>query len=71
MLAELMRKSGLAVAGTHGKTTTTSLIAAVLWEADLDPTVIIGGKVHALGSNARSGLGEILVAEADEATAPS
>jgi UDP-N-acetylmuramate--alanine ligase len=67
MLAELMRmKSGLAVAGTHGKTTTTSLIAATLWEADLDPTVIIGGKVHALGSNARSGLGEILVAEADE-----
>jgi UDP-N-acetylmuramate--alanine ligase len=67
MLAELMRmKSGLAVAGTHGKTTTTSLIAAVLWEADLDPTVIIGGKVHALGSSARSGLGEILVAEADE-----
>jgi UDP-N-acetylmuramate--alanine ligase len=68
MLAELMRmKSGLAVAGTHGKTTTTSLIAATLWEADLDPTVIIGGKVHALGSNARSGLGEILVAEARNA----
>jgi UDP-N-acetylmuramate--alanine ligase len=67
MLAELMRmKSGLAVAGTHGKTTTTSLIAATLWEANLDPTVIIGGKVHALGSNARSGLGDILVAEADE-----
>jgi UDP-N-acetylmuramate--alanine ligase len=67
MLAELMRmKSGLAVAGTHGKTTTTSLIAATLWEADLDPTVIIGGKVHALGSNARSGLGDTLVAEADE-----
>jgi UDP-N-acetylmuramate--alanine ligase len=67
MLAELMRmKSGLAVAGTHGKTTTTSLIAATLWEANLDPTVIIGGKVHALGCNARSGLGDILVAEADE-----
>ena len=67
MLAELMRmKSGLAVAGTHGKTTTTSLIAATLWEGDLDPTVIIGGKVHALGSNARSGLGDTLVAEADE-----
>lgn len=67
MLAELMRmKSGIAVAGTHGKTTTTSLIAATLWEASLDPTVIIGGKVHALGSNARSGLGDMLVAEADE-----
>ncbi len=67
MLAELMRtKSGIAVAGTHGKTTTTSLIAAVLDRAGLDPTVVIGGKVHALGANAHLGNGEIMVAEADE-----
>ncbi|GIW45517.1 MAG: UDP-N-acetylmuramate--L-alanine ligase [Candidatus Binatia bacterium] len=67
MLAELMRtKSGVAVAGTHGKTTTTSLIAAVLSRAGLDPTVVIGGKVHSLGANAHLGNGEIMVAEADE-----
>ncbi len=67
MLAELMRtKSGIAVAGTHGKTTTTSLIAAVLDRAGLDPTVVIGGKVRALGANAHLGNGEIMVAEADE-----
>ncbi len=67
MLAELMRmKWGIAVAGTHGKTTTTSLIAAVLGRANLDPTVIIGGKLHALGSNAQLGKGNLLVAEADE-----
>lgn len=67
MLAELMRmKQGIAVAGTHGKTTTTSLLAAVLSEAGLDPTVIIGGKVHSLASNARLGQGELMVAEADE-----
>jgi len=67
MLAELMRmKSGIAVAGTHGKTTTTSLLAAVLSEAGLDPTVVIGGKVHSLGSNARLGQGDLMVAEADE-----
>ena len=67
MLAELMRmKWGIAVAGTHGKTTTTSLIAAVLGRANLDPTVIIGGKLHALGSNAQLGKGDLLVAEADE-----
>jgi UDP-N-acetylmuramate--alanine ligase len=67
MLAELMRlKYGIAVAGTHGKTTTTSLVAAILNEGGLDPTVIIGGKVNQLGSNARVGQGEILVAEADE-----
>src|SRR5262245_18315758 len=67
MLAELMRmKTGIAVAGTHGKTTTTSLVAAVLREAGRDPTVVVGGKVHALGSNARLGQGEYLVAEADE-----
>ena len=67
MLAELMRmKWGIAVAGTHGKTTTTSLIAAILGRAQLDPTVVIGGKVHALGSNAQLGKSDLLVAEADE-----
>lgn len=67
MLAELMRlKHGVAVAGAHGKTTTTSLIAAILGHANYDPTVVIGGKVHQLGSNARLGDGDILVAEADE-----
>jgi len=67
MLAELMRmKSGIAVAGTHGKTTTTSLIAAILKRANLDPTVVIGGKVHGFGSNAQLGKGEVMVAEADE-----
>jgi UDP-N-acetylmuramate--alanine ligase len=67
MLAELMRlKYGVAVAGTHGQTTTTSLVAAILARAGLDPTTVIGGKVHAMGSNARLGQGELLVAEADE-----
>ena len=67
MLAELMRlKHGIAVAGSHGKTTTTSLVAAILNEGKLDPTVIIGGKVNQLGSNARVGRGDTLVAEADE-----
>jgi len=67
MLAELMRmKYGLAVAGTHGKTTTTSLLGHVLAEAGLDPTLVIGGKVKGLGSNARLGQGKVLVAEADE-----
>ena len=67
MLAELMRmKWGIAVAGTHGKTTTTSLIAAILGRAGLDPTVVIGGKVHALGTNAQLGQGDLMVAEADE-----
>jgi UDP-N-acetylmuramate--alanine ligase len=68
MLAELMRlkKYGIAVAGSHGKTSTTSMVAAVLAEAGLDPTVVVGGKVHALGSNAKLGEGEFLVAEADE-----
>jgi len=67
MLAELMRmKWGIAVAGTHGKTTTTSLIATILRRAGLDPTVVIGGKVHALGSNAQLGKGDLMVAEADE-----
>ncbi len=67
MLAELMRmKYGIAVAGTHGKTTTTSMIGTVLQEAGLDPTLIIGGKVNSLKTNARLGKGEFLVAEADE-----
>jgi UDP-N-acetylmuramate--alanine ligase len=67
MLAELMRmKFGVAVAGTHGKTTTTSFIAEVLARSGLDPTVVIGGKLRALGTNARLGQGKLLVAEADE-----
>ena len=67
MLAELMRlKHGVAIGGSHGKTTTTSLVATVLRAAGLDPTVVVGGKVNALGSNARLGQGDILVAEADE-----
>jgi UDP-N-acetylmuramate--alanine ligase len=67
MLAELMRlKYGIAVAGTHGKTTTTSMIGAVLSEAHFDPTIVVGGRVTALGSNARHGHGEYMVAEADE-----
>ena len=67
MLAELMRmKYGVAIAGTHGKTTTTSLIATVLAAGGLDPTVVIGGRLNSIGSNARLGQGEYLVAEADE-----
>ena len=67
MLAELMRlKYGVAVAGMHGKTTTTSMIAAVLAAGQLDPTVIVGGRVGALGSNARLGKSQYLIAEADE-----
>src|SRR5437016_6441373 len=67
MLAELMRlKYGIAVAGTHGKTTTTSMIGAVLAEGRFDPTIVVGGRVSNLGSNARLGGGEFLVAEADE-----
>ncbi len=67
MLAELMRlKNGIAIAGSHGKTTTTSLVATVLQHAGLDPTVVIGGKLNALGTNARAGSGDLLVAEADE-----
>jgi len=70
MLAELMRfKQGIAIAGTHGKTTTTSLTASILEAAGLDPTFVIGGKLHAAGSNARLGTGEFLVAEADESDA--
>ncbi len=70
MLAELMRfKQGIAVAGTHGKTTTTSLVSAVLGEAGLDPTCVIGGRLNSIGTNARLGKGEFLVAEADESDA--
>jgi UDP-N-acetylmuramate--alanine ligase len=70
MLAELMRfRQGIAVAGTHGKTTTTSLIASILGEAGMDPTFVIGGRLEAAGSNARLGTGEFLVAEADESDA--
>jgi UDP-N-acetylmuramate--alanine ligase len=67
MLAELMRlKYGIAIAGMHGKTTTTSMVASVLAAAGLDPTVVVGGRVDALGSNARLGASRYLVAEADE-----
>jgi UDP-N-acetylmuramate--alanine ligase len=67
MLAELMRlKYGIAVAGTHGKTTTTSMVGTVLAEGRFDPTIVVGGRVASLGSNARLGQGEYLVAEADE-----
>ncbi|HUU50170.1 MAG TPA: UDP-N-acetylmuramate--L-alanine ligase [Nitrospinota bacterium] len=67
ILAELMRiRYGIAVAGSHGKTTTTSLIATVLAKGGLDPTVVIGGKLNSLGSNAKLGQGDFLVAEADE-----
>ncbi len=70
MLAELMRlKQGIAIAGTHGKTTTTSLIASVLAEGGMDPTFVIGGRLNAAGAHARLGSGEFLVAEADESDA--
>lgn len=70
MLAELMRfKQGIAVAGTHGKTTTTSLIASILAEAGMDPTFVIGGKLEAASANARLGTGEWIVVEADESDA--
>ncbi|HET7650661.1 MAG TPA: UDP-N-acetylmuramate--L-alanine ligase [Gammaproteobacteria bacterium] len=70
MLAELMRfRSGIAVAGTHGKTTTTSLVASVLSEGGLDPTFVIGGRLISAGTNARLGSGRYLVAEADESDA--
>ena len=70
MLAELMRlRKGIAIAGTHGKTTTTSLVASVLHEAGLDPTFVIGGRLNSAGANARLGSGEYIVAEADESDA--
>ena len=72
MLAELMRfRDGIAIAGTHGKTTTTSLTASILGAAGLDPTFVIGGKLNAAGTNARLGKGEYIVAEADESDASS
>ena len=70
MLAELMRlKQGIAIAGTHGKTTTTSLIASILGEGGFDPTFVIGGRLNSANTNARLGQGEFLVAEADESDA--
>jgi UDP-N-acetylmuramate--alanine ligase len=70
MLAELMRlKQGIAIAGTHGKTTTTSLAASVLAEGGLDPTFVIGGRLNSAGANARLGAGEFIVVEADESDA--
>ncbi|MBE0469345.1 MAG: UDP-N-acetylmuramate--L-alanine ligase [Methyloprofundus sp.] len=70
MLAELMRfRFGIAVAGTHGKTTTTSLVASILAKADLDPTFVIGGRLNSAGTNAQLGQGQYLVAEADESDA--
>ncbi|HEV8517871.1 MAG TPA: UDP-N-acetylmuramate--L-alanine ligase [Burkholderiales bacterium] len=70
MLAELMRlKQGIAVAGTHGKTTTTSLVASVLAQAGMDPTFVIGGRLEAAGSHAKLGSGEFIVVEADESDA--
>jgi UDP-N-acetylmuramate--alanine ligase len=70
MLAELMRlKQGIAIAGTHGKTTTTSLVTSVLAEAGLDPTFVIGGKLHSAGANSRLGAGDYIVVEADESDA--
>ena len=70
MLAELMRlKQGIAIAGTHGKTTTTSLVASILAEGGMDPTFVIGGRLNAAGANARLGSGDFLVAEADESDA--
>lgn len=70
MLAELMRlKQGIAIAGTHGKTTTTSLVACVLGEGGLDPTFVIGGRLNSAGASARLGTGDFIVAEADESDA--
>ncbi len=70
MLAELMRfRQGIAVAGTHGKTTTTSLIASILAEADMDPTYVIGGRLESANANAKLGTGEYIVVEADESDA--
>lgn len=70
MLAELMRlKSGIAIAGTHGKTTTTSLVASILAEGGLDPTFVIGGRLNSAGANAKLGTGDFIVAEADESDA--
>ncbi|MDB5962942.1 MAG: UDP-N-acetylmuramate--L-alanine ligase, partial [Massilia sp.] len=70
MLGELMRlKRGIAIAGTHGKTTTTSLVASVLAEGGIDPTFVIGGKLNSAGANAKLGTGDYIVVEADESDA--
>ena len=70
MLAELMRlKQGIAIAGTHGKTTTTSLVASVLAQGGLDPTFVIGGRLNSAGANAKLGSGDYIVVEADESDA--
>ena len=70
MLAELMRlKQGIAIAGTHGKTTTTSLVASILAEGGLDPTYVIGGRLNSVGANAKLGSGDYIVVEADESDA--
>src|ERR1019366_9185982 len=70
MLAELMRlKQGIAIAGTHGKSTTTSLVASVLAEAGLDPTFVIGGRLNRAGASAKLGAGEFIVVEAYESDA--
>jgi UDP-N-acetylmuramate--alanine ligase len=70
MLAELMRfKQGIAIAGTHGKTTTTSLVASVLAQAGMDPTFVIGGRLNSAGTNAKLGAGDFIVVEADESDA--
>ena len=70
MLAELMRlKRGIAIAGTHGKTTTTSLVASILAQAGFDPTFVIGGRLNSIGANAKLGAGDFIVAEADESDA--
>jgi len=70
MLAELMRlKRGIAIAGTHGKTTTTSLVASILAQGGLDPTFVIGGRLNSIGANAQLGAGDYIVAEADESDA--
>ncbi|RYF43603.1 MAG: UDP-N-acetylmuramate--L-alanine ligase, partial [Comamonadaceae bacterium] len=70
MLAELMRlKQGIAIAGTHGKTTTTSLVASILAEGGLDPTFVIGGRLNSAGANAKLGSGDYIVVEADESDA--
>jgi UDP-N-acetylmuramate--alanine ligase len=70
MLAELMRlKQGIAIAGTHGKTTTTSLVASALAEVGVDPTFVIGGRLNSAGANSRLGAGDFIVVEADESDA--
>src|SRR5205085_938545 len=70
MLGELMRlKRGIAIAGTHGKTTTTSLVASVLAQGGMDPTFVIGGRLNSAGANAKLGTGDYIVAEADESDA--